>query len=120
MKLYPCVACGFLVFDQQIGSYAICPICDWEDDHVQARYAGSPVGANHSSLFEYQHSVALRRAPLGADLRKGFRRAPGWRPLSLGEVLATPADPQTGRAYFEATTEEDPPYYWAESDPPAS
>jgi hypothetical protein len=44
-----CACCGFLVLDER-GSYAICPICFWEDDIVQiadpwceggAKFAGS-------------------------------------------------------------------------------
>ncbi len=48
---YPCPCCGFLTLDQKPpGTYAICPVCWWEDDDVQARdpdYAG---GANRLSL----------------------------------------------------------------------
>jgi hypothetical protein len=25
---YPCPCCGFLVFDEEPGSFSICPICD--------------------------------------------------------------------------------------------
>ena len=41
----PCPCCGYLVFDEPVGSFDICPICDWEDDDVQLR-------------FRYQHAYA--------------------------------------------------------------
>ncbi len=54
---YPCPCCGFLTLDQKPpGSYAICPVCWWEDDGVQARdpdYAG---GANKVSLRQAQEN----------------------------------------------------------------
>ena len=120
MALYPCVACGFLTFERPIGSYDICPICGWEDDHVQAHFPGSPVGANHESLFGYQQRVALKRAPVGVDVVRGFRRAPNWRPLREEEARLVEDEPQTGRAYFEAAGMDDPPYYWSASDASAS
>ena len=115
MRLHPCVACGFLVFEEPIGSYAICPICGWEDDHVQARYPGSAIGANHVSLYEYQQTIALKKAPLSVGLHRGARRLSGWRPLRVDEASARANEPTGGRSYFEATTEDDPPYYWETS-----
>lgn len=120
MELYPCVACGLLTFEEPIGSYDICPVCNWEDDPVQARYPGSPVGANHESLFSYQQRVALKRAPMGADIVGSFRRAAGWRPLREDEARLVDGEPQTGPEYFEAASTVDPPYYWSASDAPAS
>ena len=35
----PCPCCGYLVFDEEPGSYSICPICYWEDDAVQLQLA---------------------------------------------------------------------------------
>ena len=117
---YPCVACGFLVFPEPLGSYAICPICGWEDDHVQARFPASPIGANHLSLYEYQRTVALEQAPLSVVLLSGFQRMPGWRPLRNDEVRPLADQPQNGRAYFEAAVEDNPLYYWEADDAPAS
>lgn len=54
---YPCPCCGFLTLGQKPpGTYAICPVCWWEDDDVQARdpdYAG---GANRLSLRQARAS----------------------------------------------------------------
>ncbi|WP_096212759.1 CPCC family cysteine-rich protein [Streptomyces sp. 2323.1] len=44
------------------GSYEICPVCFWEDDGVQFRWATITGGANKVSLIEaqrsYQYTVA--------------------------------------------------------------
>ena len=120
MARYPCVACGFLVFDEPVGSYAVCPVCDWEDDHVQLRFPGSPVGANHTSLFDYQRRTALRLAPLGIDTFRGFRRLSAWRPLRPDEAIRRDDEPATGRAYFDALGDDDPAYYWEEDGAPGS
>ncbi len=48
---YPCPCCGFLTLDQQPpGSFAICPVCWWEDDDVQGRDPAYAGGANAVSL----------------------------------------------------------------------
>jgi hypothetical protein len=84
---YPCPVCGYLVFEEPPGSYAICPICFWEDDQVQLGYPLMAGGANNVSLYEAQQNfmrdgaseVRLTghvRQP--ADLEK---RDPQWRPF---------------------------------------
>jgi len=117
---YPCVACGFLVFDEPPGSYAICSVCGWEDDHVQFRFPASPIGANHLSLYDWQRTIALPKAPLGVEVLNGFPRAAGWRPLRAEEAPTRTDQPQSGRSYFEAATADNPPYYWEDSGAPAS
>jgi len=120
MPLFPCVACGFLVFSEPLGSYEICSICGWEDDHVQARLPGLPMGANHTSLYDYQRHVVLTRAPVGVELLNGARRTPGWRLLRKDEARAQVGEPATGFAYFQASGAESPAYYWESDVPPAS
>lgn len=51
---YPCPCCGYLVFDGPPGSYAICPICFWEDDNAQLRFPTLAGGANTLSLIRSQ------------------------------------------------------------------
>ena len=51
---HPCPCWGYLVFDEPPGSYDICPICFWEDDIYQLRFASRGGGANHVSLLEGQ------------------------------------------------------------------
>lgn len=57
--MYPCVCCGFLTLGEQPpGTFLICPVCDWEDDDVQA---GNPTlhrGANTVSLEEARRNFA--------------------------------------------------------------
>jgi len=107
---YPCPACGFLVFGEPPGSYDICPVCGWEDDHVQLRFPGMSGGANKSSLFAHQ-LAAISKFPLPCNIASGFRRTPDWRPL-LPTEASTPGAPSSGVAYFEAAAGDTPQYYW--------
>ncbi len=105
---FPCPGCGFLVFDEPPGSYDICPICGWEDDGVQLEAPGYAGGANHDSLYEHQQRVALRLAPPGVVLLKGYRRAPDWRPAAPEE--ATTDVPEPRRKWKDEEI-----YYWRRS-----
>ena len=55
---YPCPCCGYLVFDEGPGSYDICPICFWEDDLSQLRFAFTEDGPNCVSLWDGQRAYA--------------------------------------------------------------
>jgi hypothetical protein len=56
---YPCPCCGYLVFDRAPGSYALCPICYWEDDALQLEFATTLAGgANQLTLAAAQQSFA--------------------------------------------------------------
>jgi len=114
---YPCPCCGYGVFDEAPGSFAIRPICFWEDDQVQLRFAGSGGGANSVSLLEGQRNyralgacearfITLVRRPTGQD-----QRDPGWRSLALSSDTLDAPD-----AVMHATQDypEDhaTPYYW--------
>lgn len=108
---YPCPCCGFLVFSEPAGSYAICPLCGWEDDHVQLGHPGMRGGANGGSLKEYQDS-ALRDLPPSVEEYQGYVRHPDWRPLRDDECVA-PSEPSGGGvAYFRGALADTPPYYW--------
>lgn len=78
---HPCVACGFLVFDEPPGSFAICPVCGWEDDNVQAADPHYQGGANGISLVEAQRAV-LAKLPIENMVYDGWARDKGWRPIS--------------------------------------
>ena len=113
--LHPCPCCGFLVFEDSVGSYEICPICTWEDDGVQLANPTSAGGANSDSL----HSVQLRalvRAPVATSLLAGYRRDTRWRPLTPAEVTRferlkagshwhTPAVTDLAEAYWHRPAE---------------
>ncbi|OEJ95841.1 CPCC family cysteine-rich protein [Streptomyces thermolilacinus] len=87
----PCPCCGHLVFDIEDGwpgSFAICPICWWEDDAQQFRWPFMPGGANRVSLVEAQGNFQS----YGACDQYGRRfvrrptdeepRDPRWRPVN--------------------------------------
>lgn len=112
-ETFPCPCCGFLVFGGPPGTYEICHLCDWEDDHVQLRFPTMRGGANGQSLVEAQR-VALSRIPVETRTYKGIPRDPSWRPLVEGDVEAGVA-PATGTEYFEAAGSDAPLYYWRSS-----
>ena len=48
---YACPCCGFFTLPlPPPGSYALCPVCDWEDDGVQFADPDHEGGANAESL----------------------------------------------------------------------
>jgi Cysteine-rich CPCC len=53
---YPCPCCGYIVFSEQPGSYAICPICFWEDDGWQLSDFFDEDGANSLPLYKSQQN----------------------------------------------------------------
>ncbi|TAP43909.1 CPCC family cysteine-rich protein [Arthrobacter sp. S39] len=79
---FPCSCCGYLAFDEQPGSYEICPVCGWEDDIVQLRFP--TMGGANAPLIKcqdaYAHPPAWNR-PLATPEQEGFVRDPDWRPL---------------------------------------
>ena len=54
---FPCPVCGHLVFADPPGSHDLCPICAWEDDVSQLRFAET-TGANRVSLLQAQRNYA--------------------------------------------------------------
>jgi hypothetical protein len=112
-RSFPCPACGFLAFSEPPGSYEICGICGWEDDHVQLAHPASPIGANGESLFDAQRRT-LRDLPLEIKERNGLIRDPAWRPLTEAEARSS-RPPKNGRSYFEAALGDSPNYYWRAS-----
>jgi hypothetical protein len=113
---YPCPCCGYLVFGEAPDSYAICPICFWEDDISQLRLPSMSGGANNASLIEAQRMFARRgaceerflsyvRQPTERDAHD-----PGWR--LIDEKLDSFEEP--GSPGIAETYPEDPTvlYYW--------
>ncbi len=110
-QTYPCPSCGFLVFGEPPGSYEICDLCGWEDDHVQLRHPGMKGGANGGSLKEYQQD-ALLDYPVGVTEADGHVRDSRWRPLR-DEECTEPSRPSGGGvAYFNEAASDSPTYYW--------
>ncbi len=90
-KPYTCPCCGYQTLDEPPGSYGICPICFWEDDHTQLLdpwYAG---GANVPSLVEAQKNFQEygasdeRLVDLVRGIRPGDRRDPEWRTVEAAD-----------------------------------
>jgi hypothetical protein len=107
---YPCPSCGFLVFSESLGSYAICPICNWEDDHVQLAYPGLRGGANGASLKDYQ-DIILVKIPVEILEYNGYKRFPNWRPLRQEECI-NPSEKGGGVEYFQKASHTEAHYYW--------
>lgn len=114
--IYPCPSCGFFVFDEPVGSYDICPICNWEDDHVQLKYPGMRGGANGDSLVEFQIKI-LKTLPIHVTEHQGYHRDKSWRPLKQEECEKPNSYPKSGEDYFHAAGEDSPVYYWKVNKP---
>jgi len=112
---FPCPSCGFLVFSEPPGSYEICAVCGWEDDHVQLKHPSMGGGANKLSLAEHQ-ARALRTFPVGVSVVYTYNRSTEWRPLLRSELASHPM-PTDGLSYFNAAGEDSPPYYWLRLPP---
>jgi hypothetical protein len=115
---FPCPSCGFFMFDEPPGSYAICVICNWEDDSVQLRHPTMRGGANKKSLVEYQIEI-LKQIPLEIKTHQlegqAFHRDPEWRPWHpTDDIESNKEMPKTGYEYSLAVGNEaeTPTYYW--------
>ena len=109
---YPCPSCGFLVFDEPPGSYAICELCDWKDDPVQLQHPTMHAGANTESLVEYQQR-SIERWPLNVKSVESVERDPTWRPFEPSDMRSDNGEPpRSGREDFDAIPDDSPPYYW--------
>lgn len=111
MNNYPCPACGFLVFSETSGSYEICELCGWEDDHVQLVHPRLQGGANRESLVEAQ-TRALKIYPLEVKQFGDAHRDLDWRPLDSEETVVSDDAPKSGRDYFDTSADKPPEYYW--------
>jgi Cysteine-rich CPCC len=117
---YPCPCCGYLVLDEEPGSYEICPICFWEDDVSQLRWPDSVGGANRPSLIEAQAAFAEigaiepRLVPYVRKPRDDDGRDPKWCPFdaSRDEVEQRVPGVDYGMTYANDPTAY---YYWVKS-----
>jgi hypothetical protein len=106
----PCPSCGFLTLEKFYGSYAICPLCDWEDDGVQLANPTSGGGANAESLAQSQEK-AISILPLGVEVANGFRRGSNWRPLSSDEIEHFDALRSSKHWHTKAVSQESEAYW---------
>jgi hypothetical protein len=115
---YPCPCCGHKVFDYSPGHHQRCPICAWEDDLAQLRFADMVGGANHVSLMRAQQNYQERG--VAALRQQGETRRPvdgeeveeGWRPIDV--AIDNIEQPQRGLQYADSYPYEDTTvlYYW--------
>ena len=116
-RLYPCPCCGYLTWSKP-GSYDICPICGWEDDLSQLRFAAMAGGANRVSLIEGQRNyietgscdpTALATGRMTVRPPTGEVRDPGFRQLASSDI-----EPATHGVDQGSTYPTDPTalYYW--------
>jgi hypothetical protein len=111
---HPCPCCGYLVFDEA-GLYDICPICGWEDDVSQLRFATMPDGANRPSLRDGQRNYAAlgysddRAAPHVRKPGPSDVRDPLWRLLRAEDIEVASPGVDQGQTYPATTAEL---YYW--------
>jgi hypothetical protein len=116
-ELYPCPCCGHLVFEEPVGSYAICPICFWEDDPVQLRFVDFRGGANRPNLIEAQReyeacgAMERRFLPNVRPPHANDRRDAGWRHAGPGDI--EPNGPDIPFTPYPA--ERGALYYWRPS-----
>jgi hypothetical protein len=85
--LYPCPCCGYLVFNEDPGSYDICPICFWEDDLSQLRFV-TLSGANRPNLIEAQLNTVNFGIKVPGYKRRvesltAYERDENWRLIDL-------------------------------------
>lgn len=73
MTRYPCPCCRYRTLPEAPpGTYAICPVCGWEDDPVQFDDPGYSGGANRMSLADARQNFA-RTGVIAEELREMVR-----------------------------------------------
>jgi hypothetical protein len=59
-RRYPCPCCDFLtLIEPPTGTFAICPVCRWEDDNIQCEDVDYAGGANGVSLRQARDNFRL-------------------------------------------------------------
>jgi hypothetical protein len=97
-NIFPCPACGHLVFAEPPGSDDICLVCLWEDDLTQLRWPELAGGKNAISLADAQRnvlSVGAIEARFTSDVRPATEAEPldpSWRPIDASDPFEGPDD----------------------------
>jgi hypothetical protein len=90
---FACPCCFFLtLLEEPPGTYAICPVCFWEDDLIQYRDPTYDCGANRVSLDLARVSYAKFGA--SALEYRGNVRPPLPNELSPGSTVQLPQSPR--------------------------
>jgi hypothetical protein len=106
----PCPSCGFMTLQGEYGSYAICDLCDWEDDPVQLANPTSEGGANKKSLAQAQ-LASVEKYPVHVQMAAGFRRSTRWRPLLPSELERANRKKETKHWHTRAVLTEREAYW---------
>ena len=106
---FTCPCCGALSFTGPPGSFALCNVCDWEDDPIQLLDPAYRGGANLESLIQAQARFASRP---NATVTTKQRHDPTWRPATDEDAARalTPHD-----LADTEVTRRDRWYYWLRS-----
>ena len=87
-RKYPCPCCGYLVNNLPPGYHENCPICGWEDELSQLRFAEMPGISNHVTLVKAQKNYieygASEKRTLGGSREPvpDEKRDKDWRPIN--------------------------------------
>jgi hypothetical protein len=107
------------VFDDEPGSYDICPVCFWEDDIVQLRWPNFSGGANRPSLIDAQKNVSRlgaveeRLAPYVRPPTAAEPVHPLWRPFDVKRDVIEEHRP--GFDYKSYAGDGTTYYYWLDT-----
>jgi hypothetical protein len=67
-RRHPCPCCGYVTLPEPPpGTFAICPVCRWEDDNIQYDDVSYEGGANRVSLRQAQENFRVHGR---SDLRR--------------------------------------------------
>ena len=117
---FPCPCCGYRVNNLPPGYHEKCPICGWEDDLSQLRFAEMPGSSNHVSLCKAQKNYMtygaseqrnreMVREPYNFD-----HRDEDWRPIDPGRDNIE--EPRSGIDYATSyPIDSTELYYWRTS-----
>ena len=117
MARYPCPCCGYLTSSSP-GGYDICPVCGWEDDLAQLRFANMPWGPNRYSLWDAQQNYLttgcsdpelVEQGRIRAGSADGVPRDPQWRPLRPDDIEEGEPGVEYGMTY---PSDPEQLYYW--------
>lgn len=118
--IYPCPVCGHFVFDNPPGSFALCPICWWEDDIVQLGFPMMSGGANQPSLYEAQQEFLRSGAhdlifiPHVRSPNESDQRDPDWYPFDPARDSHLDWESQRDTGLWRKADRKGSLYYWRE------
>ena len=113
---FPCPCCGWVVFEEPLGSYDICPVCGWEDDLAQLRFPTTG-GPNRPLVIEQAAWLDTSGGNPNGHLESDFEREPEWRPIDL--TMDNIEIPEPGRDHGRTYPVDRTVYYYWRRRPPS-